>query len=412
MAAGLLRRAKFDDKMAALELAEARGDAATEEKIRLVLGRQERSLTGAAHERGRLVSYCEVLPPNLEGFNEESEAFNDDSLNDDGGGMIGGPSRPVGGGAKTPRTPGGGVDVDRQSSGGDRQSGSGARDGKGNDRGSAERKAAGAMSMIHRTKTKILGKKMSGGASLAGSADSSAAVTGDEEAAALLRDEFGLPEAEALLGRSVCTNERAAPGMLSVTSGYVCFKPAQAGAPGTAASTPNLNALGASHGASGYSGGATGMVKIGIAQLTLAERCQRVNKAGRSISSKSKSGYSIVFAERGGGRYTFHGVLHCDLVLQLLGQAAAALGLTTRRQQEMLIFEPPAREGGPQIIRKGDGPPALPGQPPALPGQPPALPGQPPALPGQPPALPGQMNSPRGGERPQTAPGAVVGADL
>lgn len=356
VAAGLLRRAKFDDKMAALELAEGRGDTGTEEQIRLVLGRQERSLTGAAHERDRVVSYCEVLPPNLE-MPEESEIFDgEDSIS------IGAPSTFAGGGgsSKTPRTPGGGVDVDRESSGG-----------SGKDRGSGG-KAAGALSMINRTKTKIA-KKMSGGSSLTGSADSSAAVKGDDEAATALRDEFGLAESEELLGRSVCTNERAAPGMLSVTTSFVCFKPAQAGAPGTAASNPNLNALGAA--------AATGMIKMSIAELTLAERCQRWSKAGR-LNSKSKSGYSIVFAERSGGRHTFHGVLHCDLVLQLLGQAASALGLTTRRQQEMLVFEQPAREGGAQIVRKGGGV---------------------------------DTTSPSGGaagERPSTAPGAVVGADL
>ena len=43
---GLLRRARLDDKMGALELAVQGGHAELEEALRYRLGRQERSLTG------------------------------------------------------------------------------------------------------------------------------------------------------------------------------------------------------------------------------------------------------------------------------------------------------------------------------------------------------------------------------
>ena len=177
----LLRRAKFDDKMAALELAEGRGDGergADTPRARPAGAQPD----GAAHERDRVVSYCEVLPPNLE-MPEEPEIDGEDSIS------IGAPSTFAGGGgSKTPRTPGGGADVDRQSW----AAGQGSR----------QRQGGGcASTMINRTKTKIA-KKMSGGSSLRFRRPVGGGQ-GRRRVATALRDEFGLAESEELLGRSV-----------------------------------------------------------------------------------------------------------------------------------------------------------------------------------------------------------------
>ena len=138
-------------------------------------------------------------------------------------------------------------------------------------------------------------------------------TSGDDQAVAALRSDFQLCDSELFLGRSVCTNERAAPGVLSITTGFVCFKPGQAGAPGTAATNPR-------HDAASASGAASGQVKISISDLSLAER----TKKWRKEAGKSR-GYSIMLVDKQSCRYTFHGVLHCELVLTLLAQVSAHL---------------------------------------------------------------------------------------
>ena len=151
----------------------------------------------------------------------------------------------------------------------------------------------------------------------------------DPVLAALILD-FGLPPSEHLLGRSVCTSQRLAPGVLSVTTSFVCFKPNAAGA-GAADSTanPTLGAMLAA-GASG------GNVCLKVETLTRAERTKR----WRKTAGKGK-GYSIELTDRSADRYTFHGVLHCDLILQLLERSAAALGFGTRRDSDALFFLAP-----------------------------------------------------------------------
>ena len=67
MPTGLLRRACFDDKMAALDLAVQAGNAALEETLRSVLGRQERTITGvdadASSVPSERISFVEQKAP-------------------------------------------------------------------------------------------------------------------------------------------------------------------------------------------------------------------------------------------------------------------------------------------------------------------------------------------------------------
>ena len=73
---------------------------------------------------------------------------------------------------------------------------------------------------------------------------------------------------------------------------------------------------------------------MSIAELTLAERCQRWSKAGRLNSKSKRATDRVCRAERRPPHVPRRAALR--LALQLLGQAASALGLTTHRQQEML----------------------------------------------------------------------------
>ena len=92
-------------------------------------------------------------------------------------------------------------------------------------------------------------------------------LKGDDTAAEALRSDFGLVESEALVGRSVCTSERHAPGILSVTTSFVCFKPGQAGAAG-----------GGSGPGAMFS---SGLAKVAIGDLAGAERIRRWRKVRR-----------------------------------------------------------------------------------------------------------------------------------
>ena len=148
----------------------------------------------------------------------------------------------------------------------------------------------------------------------------------------------------------MCCDQRAAPGMLSVTTSFVCFLPAQVGAPGTAAANPRLDAASAS------GVGVAGSVKIAIDTLTVAERTQRWRPTVKGAKSKDNKAYSIVLTHGKSGRHTFDGVLHCDLVLQLLQQAASALGVSTNNLPDALTFEKPA---GAVKTPRGTGPAAV-----------------------------------------------------
>jgi len=162
----------------------------------------------------------------------------------------------------------------------------------------------------------------------------SKATTPKEDAAAIaLRTDFGLSSSEAFLGRSVCTSARNVPGVLSLTTSYLLFKPGSA----TSISSPSI----ASNPTMGVSasGLPSGWLKVELCELSRAERTKR----WRQNAGKTK-GYSIELIDQMGSTHIFHGVLHCENVLALLTQAAGAKGVRTKRDGDSLYFLAPAPE--------------------------------------------------------------------
>ena len=60
----------------------------------------------------------------------------------------------------------------------------------------------------------------------------------------------------------------------------------------------------------------------------------------------TRAGHSIVLSmHKSGARHTYHGVLHCEALMELLAQAATAQGIRSQRLPESLAFA----SGGPEI---------------------------------------------------------------
>jgi len=255
MPTGLLRRACFDDKMAALDLAVQAGNAALEETLRSVLGRQERTITGVDAD-------ASSVPSERISFVEQKAPYAAEPSKD---------TTPV------------------------------------------KRKSGSGVSFFSKISTPR--KKE------------------DPILTALVAD-FGLQPKEEFLGRSVCTSQRQAPGVLSVVTSYICFKPNAAGGAGSdGAANPTL-APASMLTASGKVGLTGGRLILPIMSLTRAERTKRWRKA----AGKNTKGYSIELTDKSGERHTFHGVLHCDLILGVLEKAAGALGIGTRRDLDTVFF--------------------------------------------------------------------------
>lgn len=96
-----------------------------------------------------------------------------------------------------------------------------------------------------------------------------------DAALVVLRNDFCLDEGDMVLGQSVCTSQRGQPGVLHVTNYYVCFQPTTS-ATGSSETNPTLQAGASTFSSAGV--GIHGRQRVGVTELTVAERTKRWRK--------------------------------------------------------------------------------------------------------------------------------------